>query len=289
MDVKDLAPALLAIDSLLEEANRILNKGRTRAVVQVRTFSPGSIEVALDVSLKLSELFSWKDVENAKSILELLGLTSAGGGVLELWRRLRGHRAKEESAPEHDDSEQRPVNVNVSGDNNTVIVVGRDVKHLYDSRKIRQGVGNLVRPLLRPGIDILRIGERDKDAEHISSHDLDFDIDAIEPGEVEFEGVYRIDKLSLTGESVWTFTDENENLTFNAAIRDWQFRKRLEARMISFTAGDRLRMRVSRRTTRRGRRFHTVLEVIPPYPVESTPTGEQPAGARNRRRIVVEE
>ena len=75
-------------------------------MVQVRTFSPGSIEVALDVSLKLSELFSWKDVENAKSILELLGLTSAGGGVLELWRRLRGHRAKEESAPEHDDSER---------------------------------------------------------------------------------------------------------------------------------------------------------------------------------------
>ena len=72
MDVKDLAPALLAIDSLLEEANRILNKGRARTAVQVRTFSPGSIEVALDVSLKLSELFSWEDVENARSILKLL-------------------------------------------------------------------------------------------------------------------------------------------------------------------------------------------------------------------------
>lgn len=49
MDVRDLAPALLAVGQLFDAANSVLNEQRTTIGVNVQATARGSFEVVLEV------------------------------------------------------------------------------------------------------------------------------------------------------------------------------------------------------------------------------------------------
>lgn len=77
MDVKDLAPALLAFSGLLQEANRVLNGERAKVAVKIRSeFRRGSFEVSLQVIQSIVEqaksVLLGDDLKTARSLLELL-------------------------------------------------------------------------------------------------------------------------------------------------------------------------------------------------------------------------
>ena len=250
MDVGDIAPAILAVRDLLQEANRILNGDRAHVVVEVRAVNSGSFEVLFSALVELLKNdIPWDEIKTADFVLRRLR------SVIESFRRRRD-RASEDS-----------------------LATDQDVKRLRDSDKLRRELRRLARPLRKPGIESLQITGEGETIERITSEDWYTWTDTLTERVVEeFEGIYRVDKLSfappVTGRWTWTFTDEDRNLTFNASIADWQFRERLAARALSFTSGDRLRMRILRRITRDGKNLYTVLEVMPPYPVVPTPAGE---------------
>ena len=52
IDVKDLAPSLLAISDAIEEANKILNRGRAKVVLNIKaSFKTGSFGVDLSLNV----------------------------------------------------------------------------------------------------------------------------------------------------------------------------------------------------------------------------------------------
>ena len=51
MDVRDLAPALLAFGNLIEATNRIVNGDSATTKVQVKTVGPVSFLIGLDVTV----------------------------------------------------------------------------------------------------------------------------------------------------------------------------------------------------------------------------------------------
>jgi hypothetical protein len=92
MDVRDLAPALVAVGDLCSRANRILNGNKANVEVHVKTgFKPGSFVVDLavvqSVLSQAKALLVSDGITAALALAALLGL--AGSGVNNLLRLIK--------------------------------------------------------------------------------------------------------------------------------------------------------------------------------------------------------
>ena len=92
IDVKYLAPTLLAVGDLIEESNRVLNGNRALVSVQLKAdFQPGSFEGLLELGVSFLDqaknLFAEGGLHDAKGILESIGFWGCSG--VTLYRLIR--------------------------------------------------------------------------------------------------------------------------------------------------------------------------------------------------------
>ena len=102
MDIRDLAPALLAISDVLDEANKITYGDKTKVQVNVRgSFKNGSF--GIDFSLiqtgieGFTSLFNSEQVSAAANLLQILGFIGVSGGtygLIQLLLKLRNRKIK---------------------------------------------------------------------------------------------------------------------------------------------------------------------------------------------------
>lgn len=253
IDVNDLAPVLLALGKVVQEANRAVNGERADARLKVKATQAGSFEALLSIDVSwMSAIGSMLDqlagqeerIATAIDLLELLLKTGAvAGGVYGFFatlKKLRGRRP----------SDMRPgpsgTTVIVTGSEN-FLVDNRTVVLLQDTatRQAAEAFGE--RAARVPGLSAVRFDPPGRENDlSLSKADLPA-LQIPPPGEedivhstLEREAWLKIVTSQFRDNYVWRFTDGGEK-PFTARMDDPDFANDVAEGRIALSANDTLR------------------------------------------------
>lgn len=303
MDVRDLAPALLAMGQACKVANRMLNADAVEATTYVRSdMRAGSFEVTLELVLgapnvvqaALTTLAENRDaISDAKQLLETLGLVGGGAfGLFQLIRKLKGKKPEIVEVVEGPPAQQGHVRLTIDG---TVIDVPATVVALAENADARRAVEDVVRPLEKAGIDSFEARPVGKPREQLATKSdaylfkAPMDSDVIN-GEIlaDSETVTVLGVIRPHFEKGHRWGLHDGQATRGYEMRDDAFLERVATRAVTFGKGDALRVRLRSRTWRdpiKGLQslatVMEVLEVLPaPKQISLFPRVDAPAPKR---------
>ena len=284
MDVRDLAPALLAFASLVNKANEVIGGERpVKVLLNQDSIRKGSFDVTmlLDMDI-LDQARMLVGMANENGLTELLIVLGWGAnvkslaepvvsGVFHLIKAMSGRNAK--SIEYRADG-----NVNVALEDNSVIVTDGGTLNVYLNVDARKYIEQVVKPVTSDGIDSFELRNPDRPEEkeavlsimkeNVSSFAAPDTTPSQEETFPEQEMVVRIVSASLQANYAWRLS--NGETTFQAPITDEQFLKDLAARKYTFGAGDMLHVKyiMKQSITGKGnisveRTITKVIKVIP--------------------------
>lgn len=249
MDVRDLAPAMMAISDLLTHANKEINGDKLEIQLNVKAnFKTGCF------GIEFVEHLSWvnqiKDMlagptatalANASGILGLVGFFSgATVGVIQIYKELKG---------------KPPVRIEETTDNAKVfyseteyLEVDKRALRLYRSKVIASDIEKMLEPLRKDGIDSFYVVREmlDKNVElFIDKEEVEYfkfqDIDD-HLSESITETFLQIESISFKEKNKWRFN--NGGSTINASISDEAFLQKIDSGLLRFGKGDLLKVKL---------------------------------------------
>jgi len=233
MDVRELAPALVAFSDLFAGVCQAAFPNAPDVRVKVSgNFKAGSFGIDLMVEQSLTEqvvsLFSSKEssaIANLIAMVSAVGIT--GGGLFGLIKWLRGRKPcrveKKEDSVVFECMETQTTQTYTAD-----LLTGQ----LYESRKVRQSLTKILKPLEREGIDLFAAGKDGQAQVIIQREELDFFIAAAEDEETVSDDVSRnvllqIESAVFREGNKWRFSDGG--VAFHAEIADEDFLARVNA------------------------------------------------------------
>lgn len=253
MDVKDLAPSLLALSDLFDEANHILNHGQARMAINVKaSFKTGCFGVELavvqDMLSSIKNLFKDDAVQCAATIATLTGFTAggivtgAGKTLISFIKWLKNRKIKQVELLNNG-----LVRVVVDEDS---IELEKKILDLYRNSKIRKALeAAIAKPLEKDGIDSFACAEfmpadRADAIFSVSKEEREYFI-AEEPDdeqleELQYEAHLQALSIAFQEDNKWRFTDGTNK--FYAEVKDIEFLQRIQNNDIAFRKDDLLKV-----------------------------------------------
>ncbi|WP_265500680.1 hypothetical protein [Paracoccus beibuensis] len=252
IDVADLAPALLALGSIVRSANKAVNGKRADARLKVKATAEGSFDAILDIDVSffsaVSDLIehvvtSEDRIANAKGLTDLLlNVGALGGGLLVALRWLRGRRPERLEENFNDTTTIVLGDQSITVDNRTMILLqDTDTRRSVEDfgKKLERIEGlNQVRFTDGPDRDVVL---KKADLPSLNVPELIDDApEEIRSGRIAW--LKLVTALFRDG-YVWRFSDGGEK-HFTATVTDDEFSMKVANGDVALSASDSLRCRV---------------------------------------------
>lgn len=243
MDVRELAPALIALSDLLEQANKAALPDAPDVRVNVQgNFKGGSFGVDLiavqTITQQLVSMFSGPEAAAASNLYALLGALGlvGGGGLIGVIKWLRGRK------PSAIRFEQDKTVFELR-DSETVETFEVDLMtgRLYKTRVVRQSLAKVIKPLEREGIELFAVGKDGVTQSVVTKAEaVYFEIAATEADVVSDSTLpkvlLQIESAAFRDDNKWRFSDGGT--PFYAEIADHEFLQRINAGIERFGKRD---------------------------------------------------
>ncbi|HCP14810.1 MAG TPA: hypothetical protein DIT32_03405 [Peptococcaceae bacterium] len=247
MDVKDLAPALLAIGNLIDETNKVLNDNEAKIQVKIMSdFRSGSFDVNIEIIHNLVEQIS-AFIGNTVDIKEILGViglacTLSGESVLELFKRIKGRKIDKVRQIDKDNVEFIFV------DRSNSVTTNIQVYNVYNNINIQNAVKEMVKPLGKEGVSGFKTYSGHNDCTQkgmeITKEELEYynapsyveNIDAEPINEFVYTGAFKIITAAFEEGLKWRLSNGQDRIT--ATLKDEEFIKKLSSGEINFAKDD---------------------------------------------------
>lgn len=234
MDVRDLAPAMLAVGELFDAMNLLLNGDSAEVQINVKAHEPGCFSVVFDIVQGWRNgavsLLTGDYVAAALNLKELL----IGACGLVWWIRTRRGRSP-------DRVEKLSGNMMRVFYDGESFDVPLQLLRLYQDLAVRHALEKVVhRPLQNPGINLVEFGSRRNPAQQVAEQEAEaFKAPEI-PEKVLVsdtrEAAFSIVSLAFKEDNKWRLHDGSNSVS--ATIEDEDFLRKVNQNIIRFAKGD---------------------------------------------------